>query len=107
MSLSPVVSGSRLSENEVIRSEKLSEWSSSDGVHGSWFQVHEDGSRYVSSSCRLVIVDVDSFQLEIGVSVIGSGGVNSVFIRNNFPEFGSDLVTALSSLDVNDFSHEG
>ena len=39
--------------------------------------------------------------------MIGSGGVNSVFIRNNFPEFGSDLVTALSSLDVNDFSHEG
>ena len=37
--------------------------------------------------------------------MVGTGGVNSVFIRNYFPEFGSDLVSALSSLDVNDFSH--
>ena len=37
--------------------------------------------------------------------MIGSGGVNSVFIRDDFPEFGTDLVTTLSSLDVNDFSH--
>jgi hypothetical protein len=37
--------------------------------------------------------------------VIGSGRINSVFVRNNLPEFGSDLVTALSCLNVNDFSH--
>jgi hypothetical protein len=28
-----------------------------------------------------------------------------VFVRNDFPEFSTDLVTALSALDVNDFSH--
>jgi hypothetical protein len=28
-----------------------------------------------------------------------------VFVRDDFPELGTDLVTALSSLDVNDFSH--
>jgi len=28
-----------------------------------------------------------------------------VFVRNDFPELGSDLVTALTTLDVNDFSH--
>jgi hypothetical protein len=37
--------------------------------------------------------------------VIGSGGVNTVLIRDNFPELGTNLVSALSSLDVNDFSH--
>jgi len=28
-----------------------------------------------------------------------------VFVADNFPEFGSDLVTALPALDVEDFSH--
>jgi hypothetical protein len=28
-----------------------------------------------------------------------------MFGANNFPEFGSDLVTALATLDVKDFSH--
>jgi hypothetical protein len=28
-----------------------------------------------------------------------------VFIGNDFPEFGTDLITALTSLDVNKFSH--
>jgi hypothetical protein len=43
--------------------------------------------------------------LQIGISVVGSGRVDSVFVRNDLPEFGSDLVTALSCLHVNDFSH--
>jgi hypothetical protein len=37
--------------------------------------------------------------------VIGTGWVNSVFVRDDFPELGTDLVTALTSLDVNNFSH--
>jgi hypothetical protein len=28
-----------------------------------------------------------------------------VFVGDDFPEFGTDLVTALTSLDVNEFSH--
>jgi hypothetical protein len=43
--------------------------------------------------------------LEVGISVIGSGRVDSVLVGNNLPEFSSDLVTALSCLYVNDFSH--
>jgi hypothetical protein len=37
--------------------------------------------------------------------VIRAGGVNSVFVGNDLPELGTDLVTALTSLDVNDLSH--
>jgi len=105
VSFGPVVSGSGLSEDEVIGSEELSERSGSNGVHGTGFEVHEDGSGDISSSSGFVEVDVDSFELKIRVSVIGTGGVDSVFVRDDFPEFGSDLVTALSSLNVNDFSH--
>merc|ERR1719199_1841038 len=105
VTLGPVVTGTSLSENEVVWSEELSEWSSSDGVHGSWFEIHEDGSWNVSSTSGFVVVNVDSLELEIRVTVIGTGWVNTVFVRDDFPEFGTDLVTALSSLDVNDFSH--
>jgi len=105
MTLGPVVTGTSLSEDEVVWSEELTEWSSSDGVHGSWFEIHEDCSWDVSTSGSFVIVDVDSLELEIGVTVVSTGWVNSVFVRDDFPEFGTDLVTALTTLDVNDFSH--
>jgi len=105
MTLGPVVTGTGLSEDKVVWSEELTEWSSSDGVHGSWFEIHEDGSWDVSSSGGLVIVDVDSLELEIRVTVIGTGWVNTVLVGDDFPEFGTDLVTTLTGLDMNDFSH--
>jgi hypothetical protein len=61
MALSPVVSGSTLTEDKVVWSEKLTKRSSSDWVHGSWFEVHKDGSGYVSTTSSFVIVDVNSF----------------------------------------------
>jgi len=105
MTLGPVVTGTGLSEDEVVWSEELTEWSSSDGVHGSWFEIHEDGSWDVSSTSGLVVVDVDSLELEIRVTVVGTGWVNTVLVGDDFPEFGTDLVTALTTLDMNDFSH--
>jgi len=105
MTFGPVVTGTSLTENEVIGSEELTEWSSSDRVHCSGFEIHKDGSWDESTTSSFVIVDVDSLKLEIGVTVIGTGWVDTVFIRDDFPEFGTDLVTALTSLDVNEFSH--
>jgi len=105
MAFSPVVTSSSLAEDEVVGSEKLAEWSSSDGVHCSWFEIHEDGSWDKSTSSGFIIVDVDSLELEIGVTMIGTGWVNTVFVGNDFPEFGTDLVTALACLNVDKFSH--
>jgi hypothetical protein len=65
MSLGPVVTGTGLSEDEVIGSEELTERSSTDGVHGSGLEIHEDGSGDVTSTSGFVIVDVDSLELEI------------------------------------------
>ena len=33
----------------------------------------------------LVEVDVDALELEVGVTVVGTGGVNTVLIANNLP----------------------
>ena len=60
----PVVSGSGLSEHEVVGSEQLSEGSGSDGVHGSGFQVHQDGSGDVSSSSGFVVINVSNCKSE-------------------------------------------
>jgi hypothetical protein len=105
MTLGPVVTGTGLTEDEVVWSEELTEWSSSDGVHGTWLEIHEDGSWNVSSTGGFVIVNVDSLELEIGITVISTSWVNSVLVGDDFPEFGTDLVTALTTLDMNDFSH--
>jgi hypothetical protein len=101
MTFGPIVTGTSLSEDEVVWSEELTEWSSSDGVHCSWFEIHEDSSWDESSTGSFVIVDIDSLKLEVGVTVIGTGWVDTVLIRDDFPEFGTDLVTTLTSLDVN------
>lgn len=105
VTLSPVVTSTSLTENEVIRSEELTERTSSDGIHGTGFQVHQDSSGDVSTTSSFIVINVDSFQLQIGVTVIGTSGVDTVFIGNDFPELGTNLVTALTTLDVNDFSH--
>jgi hypothetical protein len=101
----PIVTGTSLTEDEVVWSEELTEWSSSDGVHCSWFEIHEDSSWDESSTGSFVIVDIDSLKLEVGVTVIGTGWVDTVLIRDDFPEFGTDLVTTLTSLDMNDLTH--
>ena len=105
MTFGPVITSSSLSENEVIWSEKLTEWSGSDRVHGTRFEIHKNSSWDKSTTSSFVEIDIDSFELKIGVTVIGTGRIDSVFIRDDFPEFGTDLITALTCLDVDEFSH--
>ena len=105
VALGPVVSGTGLAEDKVVRSEKLTEGSSSDGVHGSGFEIHKDSSGDVPSTGSFIVVNIDSLELEVGVTVVRAGGVYSVLIGDDLPEFGTNLVTALTALDVDDFSH--
>ena len=55
VTFSPVVSGSGLSENKVVRAENLSEGSGTDRVHGSGLQVDEDGTGNIFASSGLKI----------------------------------------------------
>ena len=45
------------------------------------------------------------FKLQVGVTMVCSGWVNAVFIRNDLPELCTDLVAALSSLNVHELTH--
>jgi hypothetical protein len=105
VTLGPIVTSTSLTKHEVIRAEKLSKRSSTDRVHGSRLEVHEDGTGHVSSSGGLIVVHVDSLQLKVGISMVSSSGINAMLIGDNLPKLGTNLVTALTCLNVDDFSH--
>jgi len=105
VTLGPVVTGTTLAEDEVVRAEDLTERARSDGVHGTRLQVYEDGSWHVLAASGLVVVDVDSLELQIAVAMVRSGWVDSVLVGDDLPEFSADLVTALASLKMDNFSH--
>ena len=86
VSLSPVVTSAALPENEVVWSEDLAEWTWPDRVHGTWLEIYEDGTWYVFTSSSLIVVHVDSLQLKVGVTVVGTGRVDAMLVRNHFPE---------------------
>ena len=105
VTLGPVVAGTSLAEDEVVGAEDLAVGTGADGVHGSGLQVHEDGAGNVATTGGFVEVDVDALELEIGVALVGTGGINTVFVGDDLPELGTDLITALTGLNTNDFTH--
>jgi len=44
--------------------------------------------------------------LDVVVPLIQAIGRDTVLIGNNLPEFGTNLVTALASLKMDDFTHD-
>ncbi len=86
MSLSPVVSGTRLSKDKIVWSENLSVRAGPNRVHGSRFKIDKNSSGDILSAGGFVVVDVNTFQLEVGVSVISTRRVDSVLVGNDFPE---------------------
>ena len=101
----PVVAGAGLAKDEVVGAEDLAVGAGSDGVHGAGLQIHEDGAWNVPSAAGFIVINIDALQLELGVAAVLSGVVDAVLVAYHLPELRSDLVTALPSLDVQDFSH--
>lgn len=45
VALGPIVASAGLAKDEVVRAEELTEGTSTDGIHGAWLKVDEDGAR--------------------------------------------------------------
>jgi len=105
VALCPVVTSASLAKDKVIGTEKLTEWASSDGVHGAGLKVHEDCTRHIATASCFVVVHVDALELQVGVAVVGTGWVDAMLVGDDFPELCTDLVTALAALHVNELSH--
>jgi hypothetical protein len=97
MTLGPIVTSSGLTEDKVIRSKELTEWTGTDRVHGTWLKIHQYGSWNITTTGGFVEIDIDSLQLKIGITVIGTGRIDTVLVGNNLPKFGTDLVTSLTT----------
>jgi len=52
----------------------------------------------------LVVVDVDALQLEVALALVGTVRLDAMLVGDDLPELGTDLVSALTSLDVDDFT---
>jgi len=65
VTLCPVITSTRLTENEVVRAEELSERSGTDSVHGTRLQVDEDGTGDELTAGSLVEIDVHALKLEV------------------------------------------
>lgn len=107
MTFRPIISGAGLTKNEIIRAKDLTVGTGSDTIHGTRFKIHENSPGNVSTARSLIVIDIDPLQLKIRrrIAVVLTGGVDTVLIANDFPELGSDLVAALATLNVKNFSH--
>ncbi|KYN30106.1 hypothetical protein ALC57_00438 [Trachymyrmex cornetzi] len=86
MALGPVIASAALTEHKVVRSEDLAKRSRTYGIHSAGFQIDKDGTRYVFTAGRLIVVDVNSFKLEIRVTVVGASRVNAMLVTYDFPK---------------------
>ena len=104
MALGPVVASTALAKDKVIRAEELAKGARADRVHGARLQIYQHSAGHVLATGGLVVVHVDALQLEVRVAMVSAGGVNAVLIGNHFPELGTNLVTALAGLQVNNLT---
>merc|ERR1719377_314336 len=105
VTLRPVVASPRLSEDEVVGTEELTERPGANRVHGTRLQIHEDRTRDVAAAGGLVVVHVDALELQVRVTVVRPRRVDTVLVTDHLPELRADLVAALAALDVHELTH--
>lgn len=54
VTLGPVVTSTRLAEDEVVGTEELTEWTGTDGIHGTRLKVNQDGTGNVLLAASLM-----------------------------------------------------
>merc|ERR550534_957437 len=106
MTFCPIVSSSGLSKYEIVRSKELTERTSSNRVHSPWLQIHQNRSWDITSTSGFVVVNIDPLKLQIRITMVCTCWVDSVLIRDYLPELSSDLISALTCLDMYDFTHD-
>ena len=105
MPFGPIVAGTRLAEDEIVWPEDLAIGPRSDAIHGAGLEIHEHGPRDIAAAAGLIVVDIDTLDLDVGVADVATGGVDAVLGADHLPELGPDLVAALATLNVKDFTH--
>merc|ERR1719183_1487676 len=102
MPLCPIVPGARLPEHKVIWTKELSKWPCAHRVHCTGLKIHKYCAWHIPPSGRFVEVDIDTLELQVRISMIGASWVDSVLIGDHFPKLCTNLIAALTTLNVNE-----
>merc|ERR1719180_716939 len=106
VTLCPIVASSTLSEYKVVRPEDLTIGTAPHRVHGARLQVNQHCPRHILPTRCFVVIDIDPLQLQPSrVASERSSGINSMLVTDDLPELGTDLVSALASLHMNNLPH--
>ena len=89
VTLGPVVTGTALTEDEVVRAEEVAERSRADGVHGSGLEINEDRTGHILVGADFVVVHVDTLELEVVVALVETVRLYAVLIGDDLPELGT------------------
>ncbi|KAK2647158.1 hypothetical protein Ddye_022353 [Dipteronia dyeriana] len=90
---SPVVSGTGLSKNEVIRPNDLAVRTRSDAVHGPRLEIHKNSPGNIPPSAGFIVVHINPLDLGLSFTMVLSGSVDAVLGADDFPELSADLVS--------------
>ena len=95
VTLCPVVTGTALTEDEVVGTEEVAEGTRTDGIHGAGFEIDKDRTGNVLVRADFVVVDINALKLKVVVALVQSIRLNAVLIRDDLPELGTCYVLAL------------
>ncbi|KAH0461470.1 hypothetical protein IEQ34_009045 [Dendrobium chrysotoxum] len=96
---------SGLIEHEIFLSKDLTIGIWPYDIHYTGLSIHENSPQRKASTVGFVIVHIDLLKLHIGITLIPSSGVDVVISAHHLLELCSDLVVALASLDMENFTH--
>ena len=71
--------------SQIVRPEQTAQRAAPNRVHRSRLKVNEHRSGHILPSSRLIVIDVDSFKLEIACAFVGSVCLDAVFFGDNLP----------------------
>merc|ERR1719384_815255 len=110
MSLGPIVTSTRCTKAHIIRFEECAHWRCFDNVHDARFQINQTCTRHKSHCSCFLIININLVQSLLVVTLFWLALEFTVWFQLMFfshciPERITNLVTALSNLDMDDLSH--
>ena len=76
-------------KDEVVGTEEVSERTRTNRVHGARLEIDQHSTGNVLVGTDFIVVDGDTLELEIEVSLVHTIRTNAVLVRDNFPELGT------------------
>jgi len=88
-SFGPVVTSAALAKDKVVRPEEGTKGSRAEGVHGTRLEVDQDGAGDILIRANFVIIDINSFKLELVGALVDTITFDAMFVGDGLPKLGT------------------